>query len=87
MKIKSIKTYRSAFDVLSENFDIEPGKNGLTQDDIDSLDGFDSFDSIIYYVINDETVVSADAVSGDKYDECSLGEFLASALRYIREEE
>lgn len=61
--IKRIEKYDSAFAVIEA---CTPELLDLVTDKArDILSSFDDYEAVVHYVINDEIVISADAVNGD----------------------
>ena len=61
--IKNIVKYDSFFELIT---DAAPELLRVVSDEMkQALEGFDDYESIVYYLINDETVLCADSVNGD----------------------
>lgn len=92
MKFSNLKTYHSAFDALADHFDLQPGKDGMTEDEYDTLQVFDAFDGMVYTImehsaacVKHSTVIVSDG-AGNVMSEMTLDEFMVNTMEYIRNE-
>lgn len=79
--IKNIVKYSSFFELIS---DAAPDLLRVVSDEMkDALNGFDDYEGIIYYLINDETVLCADSCNGDiSGDPMTIQEFFFRTVEY-----
>ena len=77
------RMYNCSFDMLS---DYAPEYiKSLDDDARDFLAGFEDYESFGYTVINDDTVVCSDSLSGDVYNITPLDEFIKQTADYLEE--
>lgn len=81
-EIKTIEHYTTAYDLFLNCFFDE--LSNLTKAERDYLKGVDDYEYFDYYVVNEETVITAE--SGIAVQTDSLEAFLAGTLEYLRSE-
>lgn len=64
MKIKTLQHFSCAYDLLMEDCDVEV-MEGLTEDQRDFLRHVDDFEPVTYFLLNWDTVIICDSISGD----------------------
>ena len=60
--------------------------NGEDPEVIDFLRHIDDFEPVSFLVINDDSVVSYDRISGDVISQTEINEFIEQLIDYAREE-
>lgn len=77
------RMYNCSFDMLS---DYAPEYiASLDQDAADYLAGFEDYESFGYTVINDDTVICSDSLSGDIYEIVPLPDFVKQTAAFLEE--
>lgn len=64
MEVKTLQHFSCAYDLLMEDCDVEI-MEALNDDERDFLRHVDDFDPVAYYLINGDTVVVCDSITGD----------------------
>ena len=87
MKIKNIRTFTSAYDLLEEYDVIRETGFSAGEDDIIFLQNFDNFEGYNYVVINDFKVFVVDVLNGDMIgNEMTMGEFWKELIEMLNED-
>ena len=84
MKIKTIDLYENPFDLLEAN---EPDAlEDLTEEEKNELRNACDFESIAHYVVNHDTVLAVDTITGDVLGEDALFVFVLESVMWAREQ-
>ena len=84
--IKSIYNFETSYQLLSETFGVDVFDD-LSEDERNFLECVDDFESVTFYVVNDDTVIVCDSMSGDvSGNPVPLEEFKRNLFNMAREE-
>ena len=85
MVIDNIKSYTTVYSLIREN-DESDSLAGLSEDAIDILKHGTDYEAIVFFLINEDTVVTADSINGETYDTTTLENFIRDAIAEAVEE-
>lgn len=82
-EIKYLLTYNSAFDLIEDN---KPEcLDGLSDDMAELIQALDDYESIRYALINDDTVLTMDRMTGTVFNTESLDDFCYDVIQEAQE--
>lgn len=82
-EIKYLLTYNSAFDLIEDN---KPEcLDGLPYDMAELIQALDDYESIRYALINDDTVLTMDRMTGTVFNTESLDDFCYDVIQEAQE--
>lgn len=81
MEFKTIETFDNAADLLREHY-----TGAVSEDVLFYLEHVDEYETLAFLVVNSETVVIFDTLSGYAYHQQPIAEFMQDAIEEAKED-